>query len=181
MASTFQRADGQLGLDTVEQLLRKHESINDAAVVLRDGADAEAVAFVTMHKNIVESQIGNQRQSDNEFETQQIQLWETIFDKGAHTAMGQNLLPNAVARNFTGWVSAYDGAPLNQSDMNEWLDDTIETLLGCCNSHPLNVLELGTGSGLILFGIAKSIQCYLGLELSQTAVDLVTGTASSIP
>lgn len=181
MASTYQRPDGQLSLDTVEQILRKHESVDDAAVVLRDGADAEAVAFVTMRKNIVESQIGNQRQSDNEYEEQQIQVWETVFERGAHTAMSQNLLPNAVARDFTGWVSAYDGAPLNNSDMNEWLDDTIETLLGCSSSRYLNVLELGTGSGLVLLGIAKSLQSYIGLELSQTAVDFVTATTSSIP
>ncbi|GES63927.1 hypothetical protein ATETN484_0010000600 [Aspergillus terreus] len=181
MASTFQSPDGQLGLDTVEQILRKHESVDDAAVVLRDSADAEAVAFVTMHKNIVESQIGNQRQSDNEYETQQIQLWETVFDRAAYTAMGRNLLPNAVARDFTGWVSAYDGAPLNHSDMNEWLDDTIDTLLGCSSSHSLNVLELGTGPGLVLFGVAEYLQCYIGLELSQMAVDFVTETASSIP
>nr|POF16690.1 nonribosomal peptide synthetase tes [Quercus suber] len=181
MASTFQRPDGQLDLYMVEQILRRHESVNDAAVVLRDGVDAEAVAFVTIQKNIVENQIGDQRRSDNEYETQQIQLWETIFDKGAHSAMGQNLLPSAVARDFSGWVSAHDGAPLNHTDMNEWLDDTIETLLGCSGSHTLDVLELGTGSGLVLFGIAKSLQCYVGLELSPTAVDFVTATASSIP
>lgn len=181
MANIFQGPDGQLDLDTIEQILRKHESVDDATVVLREGADDEAVAFVTMHKKNVQSQIESQRQSDNEYEAQQIQLWETIFDRGAQTAMGQNLLPNAVARDFTGWVSAYDGAPLNHSDMNEWLDDTIETLLGSSSSHSLNVLELGTGSGLVLFGIAENLESYLGLELSQTAVDFVTATASSIP
>lgn len=50
--------------------------------------------------------------------------------------------------------------------MNEWLKDTIKTLLGCSSSHSLNALELGTGSVLVLFGIAESLQCYLGLELS---------------
>ncbi|KAL8999568.1 MAG: hypothetical protein Q9169_001657 [Polycauliona sp. 2 TL-2023] len=170
--------DDQIDLATIERLLRRPESVEDAAVVLRDGADGEIVGFVTLVRNAIESQIGYQRQLDDEYETQQIQLWETIFDRGAYT---QDIQPEAVGRDFNGWVSAYDGAPLDRSQMIEWLDETIETLVSRVSSHSLNVLELGTGSGMILFSIANSLQSYLGLEPSRKAVDFVNATASSIP
>ncbi|KAL8673562.1 MAG: hypothetical protein Q9168_002016 [Polycauliona sp. 1 TL-2023] len=181
MDEHIQMLDGHTGLDTVERLLRKHESVDDAVVVLRDGEDPGTVGFVTLHKNIIESQIGNQRQSDDDYEAQQIQLWETVFDRGTYTGISNNIHPEAVGRDFTGWVSAYDGAPLDHSDMDEWLDDTVATLLSCNSSDSLNVLELGTGSGMMLFSIAKSLQSYLGLEPSRAAVDFVNATASSMP
>ncbi|KAL9030211.1 MAG: hypothetical protein Q9196_001645 [Gyalolechia fulgens] len=177
----IQMAAGQIDLDAVEQLLRKHVLVDDAAVVQREGADAGIVGFVTLHRAAIECQIEIQRLSGDDYETQQTQLWETVFDRGTYTAVGEKVRPEAVGRDFTGWVSAYNGRPLHHEDMNEWLDDTIETVLGCGNGRSLHVLEIGTGSGMILFNIASSIHSYLGLEPSRTAVEFVTTTTRSMP
>ncbi|KAL8945278.1 MAG: hypothetical protein Q9211_000196 [Gyalolechia sp. 1 TL-2023] len=177
----IQMPAGQIDLDAVEQLLRKHVSVDDAAVVHRDGADAGIVGFITLHGDAIECQIESQRQSGDDYETQQTQLWETVFDRGTYTAVGEKVRAEAVGRDFTGWVSAYNGRPLHHEDMNEWLDDTIEMVLGCGNGRSLHVLEIGTGSGMIFFNIASSIQSYLGLEPSRTAVEFVTATTRSMP
>ena len=65
--------------------------------------------------------------------------------------------------------------------MNEWLDDTIEMIFTSSHRHPLDVLELGTGSGMILSNLAESLRSYHGIELSRAAVDFVTMRARSIP
>lgn len=176
-----QNPSEQIDLEQVEQLVRSHESVEDAAVVLRDGPDAEVIGFVTLHERAIEIQVDRLGQSGDEYETQQVQLWETVFDRSVYNAIDDNVQPEAIGRDFTGWVSAYDGSPLDKVEMNEWLDDTIETILTCDGGHSLNVLELGTGSGMILFSIVKSLGSYLGLELSRTAVEFVTTTARSIP
>ncbi|KAL8701189.1 MAG: hypothetical protein Q9224_000616 [Gallowayella concinna] len=177
----IQIASEQIDLKQVEQLMRSHKSVNNSAAVFRDNSDTEIVGFVTLHQGAIENQIENQRQSGDEFETQQVQLWETVFDRGIYTGIDKNVQLGAIGRDFTGWVSAYNGHPLDHVEMTDWLDDTIKTVLSCISGHSLNLLELGTGSGMILFSIAKSLNSYLGLEPSRTAVDFVTAAARSIP
>ena len=132
------------------------------------------MGFITLHSHAVESLVGSQQQPGDERGTQQIQL---VFDRGTYTGISKDIHPGNIGRDFTGWVSAYNGRPLDQVEMNEWLDNIIETVLNCDSSHSLDVLELGTGSGMILFSIAKNLHYYLGL----TAVDFVTATARSTP
>ena len=173
--------DGQYELDQVEQLLRNQDSVEDAAVVLRDGPDTGSVGFVRLYERAIESEVDGLGRSGDEYETQHVQLWETIFDGDVYTSIDTNVQPEAIGRDFTGWVSAYDGSPLDKEEMNEWLNDTIETILACSSGHPLKVLELGTGSGMVLFSIATELTSYLGLEPSQTAVEFVAGTARTVP
>lgn len=82
MDQQIQTPNEQTDLDTVEQLMRNHKSVDDAAAVFRDGPDPEIVGFVTLQQSAIESQIGSQRHAGEEYETQQVQLWETVFDKG---------------------------------------------------------------------------------------------------
>ena len=173
-----------MDIHAVEQLMRSHESVKDAAVVSirRDGADARLVGFVTLHEQALENQIATLGQSGDEYETGQVHLWESVFDRGIYAAIDRDVRPETIGRDFTGWVSAYDGSPLDKVAMNEWLDDTIETILAYSNSgRLLNVLELGTGSGMVLFSLTHHLGSYVGLEPSRKAVDFVTATAESIP
>ncbi|KAK1914164.1 hypothetical protein P3342_007410 [Pyrenophora teres f. teres] len=41
----------------------------------------------------------------------------------------------------------YDGSDIDTAEMNEWLDDTIATMLN--GQRPGNVLEIGSGTGMI--------------------------------
>jgi methylase of polypeptide subunit release factors len=72
----------------------------------------------------------------------------------------------------------YDGKDIDEAEMNEWLDDTIETILNC--KHPLNVLEVGMGSEMILFNLGSELNGYCGIDVSRKAVQYVTNTAKSI-
>jgi SAM-dependent methyltransferase/aryl carrier-like protein len=61
--------------------------------------------------------------------------------------------------------------------MNEWLDDTLNSIRN--GTTPRHVLEIGTGSGMILFGLIQELQSYTGLEPSGQAVEFITRTATS--
>ncbi|KAK1914068.1 hypothetical protein P3342_007314 [Pyrenophora teres f. teres] len=45
-----------------------------------------------------------------------------------------------IGRDFVGWTSMYDGSDIDKAEMNEWLDDTIATMLN--GQRPGNVLEI---------------------------------------
>ncbi|KAK1914215.1 hypothetical protein P3342_007461 [Pyrenophora teres f. teres] len=54
----------------------------------------------------------------------------------------------------------YDGSDIDTAEMNEWLDDTIATMLN--GQRPGNVLEIGSGTGMILFNLGDGLQSYVG-------------------
>ena len=73
----------------------------------------------------------------------------------------------------------YDGKEIDTGEMNEWLDDTINTLLN--GGRPGNVLEVGTGTGMILFNLLDGLQHYVGLEPARKAAQFVTKCVQSVP
>ena len=68
---------------------------------------------------------------------------------------------------------------IDTGEMNEWLDDTINTLLN--GGRPGNVLEVGTGTGMILFNLLDGLQHYIGLEPAPKAAQFVTKCVQSVP
>ncbi|KAJ4999817.1 Nonribosomal peptide synthetase dtxS1 [Colletotrichum sp. SAR 10_66] len=140
------------------------------------------VGFVTLHDQALENQIRTLGQSGDEFEAEQVQLWESVFDRRVYATIDDEARRETVGRDFTGWISAYDGSLLDKTDMNEWLDDTIDMMVTHgIRDGPVSIVELGTGSGMILFSLARHIRSYHGIEPSRRAVDFVSATAQSIP
>lgn len=72
----------------------------------------------------------------------------------------------------------YDVKEINKVEMNEWLDDTIDTMRNV--DRLLDVLEFGMVSEMIPFNFHNCLRTYVGLEMSQTAVDFVSKAAKSI-
>src|SRR5215213_1941154 len=71
------------------------------------------------------------------------------------------------AFDISGWHSSYTGRPIPASEMREWADHTGRsvTALG-----PGRVLELGVGSGLVLFRAAPAAKLYMGTDVSAAAL-----------
>lgn len=177
--------DGEWTLKTdlgyLEETILKHEAVENAAVVCKKHDDAhqddEAVAFVTLKSRSADDTM----MPECEDETDRVQFWDDYWNDRTYTAM-DDLEPGAIGRDFLGWTSMYDGKEIDKGDMNEWLDETIATIKRV-HGAPRNVLELGAGSGMILFNLAREsdVRSYVGLEMSPTAVAFVQKAAASLP
>jgi len=64
--------------------------------------------------------------------------------------------------NFKGWTS-YTGEPIPLEEMCSWADATVERILPL---QPREVLEIGSGSGLILLRLAPHCQRYVGIDFA---------------
>ncbi|MCP4663970.1 MAG: methyltransferase, partial [bacterium] len=64
--------------------------------------------------------------------------------------------------------SSYTGQAFPAEEMREWLDHTIERILSL---RPFRVLEIGSGTGLLLHRIAPHCAHYLGTDISRAALD----------
>ena len=70
--------------------------------------------------------------------------------------------------NINGWISSYTGLAIPSEEMQEWIDNTIDKIL---KLKPQNILEIGSGSGLIVFNILENCKHYYATDFSQYAID----------
>jgi len=162
-------------LGEIEHVIRGHSKVKDAVVVLKKDEDTQEpwlAGFVTIHD---EEGSNDATHQEAEEEAQHVEEWEKQFSDDYLTL--ESMGPESIGRDFMGWTSMYDGRDINKKEMNEWLDDTLNSIRN--GTAPQHVLEIGTGSGMILFNLLRGLQSYTGLEPSSPAVEFITRTAKS--
>jgi amino acid adenylation domain-containing protein len=69
--------------------------------------------------------------------------------------------------NISGWNDSYTGKLIPTDDIREWVDSTVARILAY---HPKRVLEMGCGTGLLLFRLAPHCHWYCGADISSEAL-----------
>ncbi|GIZ43084.1 hypothetical protein CKM354_000632500 [Cercospora kikuchii] len=161
----------RIEIPEVEHAILGHESVRDAAVVVheRKANELEMVGYVTIRDA--------RALQWNESEAQ-VDTWAAHFDKSLYANV-DSIDALQVGRDFLGWKSMYDGNDIDKVEMEEWLDDTMDTVLD--GRAPAHVLEIGTGTGMVLFNLGEELQSYVGIEPSRSAAAFVAHQAQSVP
>ncbi|MFQ5628977.1 MAG: amino acid adenylation domain-containing protein, partial [bacterium] len=101
----------------------------------------------------------------SEHHTEQISQWQSIYDD----TYGQDSeLKLEEDMNFAGWISSYTGLPFSEAELRETLDGSANRILAL---EPQETLEIGCGTGLILFKVAPHCTKYDGADLSPVVVE----------
>jgi len=154
----------RIELGEIEGALESAPGVGGAVVLLRAGAsgDPALVAYVTP-KPVDESATSEL----SVLETEQIAQWRTVHDDDV---FNENDLVHDPAFNISGWNSSYTGEPIAAEEMREWLDDAVQRVL---SQKPRRVLEIGCGTGLLLFRIAPHCERYVGTDFSPAALNYI--------
>jgi len=91
--------------------------------------------------------------------------WQRVYD-----VVYDNETPDP-AQDTTVWKDSYSGAAIPAEQMAEWINDTVVRLL---ELKPRRILEVGCGTGLLMYRLAPHCEEYLGLDISQTAIERLT-------
>ncbi|HKV34449.1 MAG TPA: amino acid adenylation domain-containing protein [Pyrinomonadaceae bacterium] len=152
----------RIELGEVEAVLRAAPGVRDAAVLLRASAsgDPALVAYVT-------SRPAEENSPSDALETEQLAQWRSVHDDEVFNVNDPVLDPSF---NISGWNSSYTGEPIPAEEMREWVDDAVERVL---SQQPRRVLEIGCGTGLLLFRIAPHCERYLGTDFSPAALNYI--------
>ncbi|KAH7240699.1 uncharacterized protein BKA55DRAFT_677902 [Fusarium redolens] len=170
MDTQFKIRGNRIESAEVEAAMLGHGSVRDAAVVVQkdEGEKADLVGFVVIdHDHSMEGDA-----NDN-----QVEGWQDHFETEMYADIG-DIDPSTIGKDFKGWTSMYDGSEIDKAEMQEWLDDTIKTLRD--GQAPGHVLEVGTGSGMILFNLGHGLQSYRGLEPSKSAAAFTNSVIKSV-
>ncbi len=146
----------RIELGEIEAALDEHPLVRESAVIVRqdDADDQRLVAYVVP---------GTNKEDGAPQHAEQLSQWETVWDE-IYTQTTSAPDPRF---NITGWNSSYTGAPIPSQEMSEWVNSTIQRIRGL---EPQRVLEIGCGSGLLLFRLAPFCLEYHGTDLSEKVI-----------
>ncbi|MEW5929248.1 MAG: amino acid adenylation domain-containing protein [Gemmatimonadota bacterium] len=147
----------------VEAVLGEHPDVRAAAVVVRDAPSGQAgdrrlVGYVVPGRE--EEAAAAPR---TEMQSEYVREWESLFDD---TYAGE-AADEDPAFNVVGWNSSYTGEPIPAAEMRDWVEDAAARLRAL---RPRRVLEIGCGTGLLLFRLAPECEEYWGADFSASAI-----------
>ncbi|NES88127.1 polyketide synthase [Okeania sp. SIO2B9] len=95
-----------------------------------------------------------------------VALWEQVWTK-AHSDESAVYDPTF---NYSGYNNSFTGKPMPEAEMREWGQNTLERIRSL---NPTQVLEVGCGTGILLFALAQDIRRYVGTDISQAAISYI--------
>ncbi|PHM30298.1 non-ribosomal peptide synthetase [Xenorhabdus innexi] len=159
----------RIELGEIETVLAEHSALN-SAVVLAYGQDEDKklIAYVCPSAEWLGEKAA-------EFNASSVNNWTEIFDEQYRQPTADNsqkeeriqkessgdiLTPES---DFSGWMNSYTEQPIALEQMEEWLAGIMQRV-NALNPHRL--LEIGCGSGLLLYRYAEQCESVVATDIS---------------
>src|SRR5262249_33719518 len=99
-------------------------------------------------------------------EDERIAEWQMTFE-GSYFQTTQE---DQGTFHIGGWTSSYTGEPIPAEEMRQWVGHTVERIRELA---PRRVLEIGCGTGLLLFPLAPECEFYFGTDFASNSLQYV--------
>ncbi|HEY0607317.1 MAG TPA: amino acid adenylation domain-containing protein, partial [Herpetosiphonaceae bacterium] len=155
----------RIELGEIEAVLNQYAGVRESAVLVQEDSNhnQQLVAYVVEQSQ----QAGAAESEVSDWDSEKVTYWRQIFDE----VYKEDALSEQDSQvNLRVWVSSYTGQQMPEPDIFECIDDSVERILAL---QPKRVLELGCGTGLMLFRVAPHCEYYCGTDLSPAVVELL--------
>jgi len=143
----------------IEAAIRTLPSVRDVRVLVHDDVAEKKQLVAYVVPDLRHLQISPE-EGENENTEQWLDLYEELYN-GPPAHEDEDF-------NIVGWNSTYTGRPIPEEEMREQVEHTAARLLAF---KPQSVLEIGCGTGLLLFRIAPHCRRYLATDFSAAVLE----------
>ncbi|MCB0167205.1 MAG: amino acid adenylation domain-containing protein, partial [Anaerolineae bacterium] len=148
-------------LGEVEANLSQHPGVRTAVAAVQNNQldEQQLVAYIVPDRIYQET-----TQGDSAWQSEQVADWQSLYNEIYNLP---EPLPDPTF-NLAGWNSTYTGQPIPPDEMAIWLEDTVSQIRSLA---PQDVLEIGCGTGLLLFQLASGCTRYWATDFSERGLD----------
>lgn len=141
----------------IEHVLNHIPGIRQSCVIARErnsdaGSIKYLVGYYVLDNNYISTDYSNILDS-----------WESLYDGEYEKGVEEE----KVESDFGGWNSYITGAAIPLEEMKEWRNHILKNIE---HLNPKNVLEVGVGSGLLMYPLLKQVSKYTGLDISRSVI-----------
>lgn len=154
----------RIELGEIEATLSQHPTVNQTLVTASENerGETQLTAYLALNLKKVELAALNPAA----LQTEQVQQWQILYNE-TYQMPAVGMEPSF---NIVGWNSSYTGEPIPPAEMREWVDHQAAQILAL---EPNQVLEIGCGTGLLLFRIAPQTTQYCGTDFSPPSLKFI--------
>ncbi len=184
----------RIELGEIEAALLAHPAVRDAVAVALEGdagprGDKRLAAYV-----VPALDAGNE--SEEEAPAVQVARWQEVYDAVYSRTASENAAPvgphppgpplpspshppgeggsvSLEEADLAGWISSYTGEPIPASEMLSWVESTVARIFSSGLPDGARVLEIGCGTGMLLFRIAPRCGVYRATDLSAVSLGAI--------
>ncbi len=148
----------RIELGEIETVLKQHPIVENAiALANEDRLIAYIVPQITVEKQL---------------QLEQVKQWENLYNRTYNQSASESNF------NVIGWNSSYTGLPIPPEQMQTWVKSRVEQILAL---QPKRILEIGCGTGLLLFEIAPHCTEYVATDFSSTSIQYLKPLVQPLP
>ncbi len=154
----------RIELDEIKHQLLTESDVIDATVIIdTNNEQPQLTAFIVPD---------DKRLKKNNIKNSTIQHWQQLYENVYQDESQDALF------NISGWNSSFTGEAIPQEEMLDWVSQTVTRIQAF---KPQRILEIGCGTGLLLFKLIPQCSCYHAIDFSAQALQLVRKGLNAIP
>jgi amino acid adenylation domain-containing protein len=148
----------RIELGEIETVLKQHPMVENAIALTNKN---RLIAYIVPHLQV-----------EQQLQLEQVKQWESLYNRTYSQPVAESTF------NIIGWNSSYTGLPIPNEQMQTWVNSRVEQILALRSQR---VLEIGCGTGLLLFQIAPHCTEYLATDFSSASIQYLEPLVQPLP
>ncbi|WP_445300373.1 amino acid adenylation domain-containing protein [Microcoleus sp. B9-D4] len=155
----------RIELGEIETVLTQHPAVQQTvAIASEDGhGDKRLVAYIALN---AEYSVAHEKNQIMQLQDEQVLQWQMLYNE----TYNQPAVDSDPTFNIVGWNSSYTNQPIPAEQVRDWANNQAAQILAL---QPSRVLEIGCGTGLLLFQIAPRCTQYCGTDFSPISLNYI--------